>query len=200
MKFTHKFGYIALGGVLMLIGMMASSVLMPSLIAQRDKFGEIECTGLRVVDGEGNLVAKLGINDKFGGGQLIVYCGKSGKFKGLVDITAIYPFGGGIDLYGYSGERSHIGANRIIMHGRDEEDLHTYLYAGGLSVEKWQEWNLDDIDNPTYVGFGGRATMQINAHGGLLQLEGKSDGKVTIGINEYGNGAISTYDKNGYRQ
>ena len=86
------------------------------------------------------------------------------------------------------------------MHGRDKDDLHTYLSAGRLVVEKWQEWNVDDIDNPKYIGFDGRASMQINAHGGLLRLEGKSDGKVTIGINEYGNGAISTYDKNGYRQ
>ena len=36
MKFTHKFGYITLGGVLMLIGMIASNVVMPSLVAQKE--------------------------------------------------------------------------------------------------------------------------------------------------------------------
>ena len=34
----------------MLIGMLASSVFMPNLFTQRDKFGEIECTKLTVVD------------------------------------------------------------------------------------------------------------------------------------------------------
>lgn len=60
MKFAHKFGYIALGGALMLIGMIASSIFMPSLIAQRDKFGEVECTGLVVVGPDGNETIRLG--------------------------------------------------------------------------------------------------------------------------------------------
>ena len=51
MKLRNKLSYITLGGLLMLIGMLASSVFMPSLFAQRDKFGEIECTSLTVVDG-----------------------------------------------------------------------------------------------------------------------------------------------------
>ena len=53
MKFRHKLSYTALGGLLMLIGMLASSVFMPNLVVQRDKIGEIECTKLTVVDAEG---------------------------------------------------------------------------------------------------------------------------------------------------
>lgn len=37
----------------MLMGMIASSVLMPSLFAERARLGDIECTSLRVVDTDG---------------------------------------------------------------------------------------------------------------------------------------------------
>ena len=50
MNLRTKLSYTAIGGLLMLIGMLASSVFMPNLIAQKDKFGDIECTSLTVVD------------------------------------------------------------------------------------------------------------------------------------------------------
>ncbi len=51
--YKQKLAYITIGGILMLIGMIASSVLMPSLFAERAKLGDIECTSLRVVDTDG---------------------------------------------------------------------------------------------------------------------------------------------------
>ena len=48
MKLRNNLSYIALDGLLMLIGMLASSVFMPNLFAQGDKFGDIECTSLKV--------------------------------------------------------------------------------------------------------------------------------------------------------
>ena len=51
MKYREKLGYMALGGLLMLVGMLAAN--LTPLTAQRDSFGEITCTGLRVVDSEG---------------------------------------------------------------------------------------------------------------------------------------------------
>ena len=44
------------------------------------------------------------------------------------------------------------------------------------------------------------AILTGGGHGGMLSLEGKSEGKVVIGIDDYGNGGISTWDKNGDRQ
>ena len=58
MKTMHNFAYIALGGVLMLIGVIASSVLMPSLVAQRG--GDIiTCSELRLLNAAGNEVGRL---------------------------------------------------------------------------------------------------------------------------------------------
>ena len=44
--------------------------------------------------------------------------------------------------------------------------------------------------------------MNVDEHGGQVDVFGKVDNKtrVVVGINEYGNGAVSTWDKNGYRQ
>ena len=44
------------------------------------------------------------------------------------------------------------------------------------------------------------ALLSITEDGGHVQVKGKGDGQAVIGINEYGNGAVSTWDKNGYRQ
>ena len=44
-------------------------------------------------------------------------------------------------------------------------------------------------------------TMQNDEHGGRVDIYGKTDNvaRVSLGINEYGHGAVSTWDKNGYR-
>ena len=44
------------------------------------------------------------------------------------------------------------------------------------------------------------AWLRADEHGGRVQVKGKGEGKAVIGINEYGNGAVSTWDKNEYRQ
>ena len=61
MKRTYKLSYIALGGVLMLIGMMTATVITPNLVAQRngDTFGKITCTELEIVDENGQTGIRL---------------------------------------------------------------------------------------------------------------------------------------------
>ena len=48
MNFRQKLAYTALGGGLMLVGMLFSSI--SPLTAQKDVFGEITCSNLTVVD------------------------------------------------------------------------------------------------------------------------------------------------------
>ena len=45
------------------------------------------------------------------------------------------------------------------------------------------------------------ARMGVSEHGGEVAVfgNGSSKGKAVMGINRYGNGAVSTWDKNGYR-
>ncbi len=52
--------------------------------------------------------------------------------------------------------------------------------------------SLVSEDGESWVGLG------IDEYGGRVRVTGK--GTAIIGINEYGDGAVSTWDKNGYRQ
>ena len=91
MKYKHKLGYMALGGLLMLIGMMAMSVLLPNLVAQKadflttqagsnqndeedeehvTTFETIRCNKLMVVDGLGRLAVLLDATDNGGAASL----------------------------------------------------------------------------------------------------------------------------------
>ena len=51
-------------------------------------------------------------------------------------------------------------------------------------------------------GKTGGVETGVNQHGGFVNVSGKGDNfsRVMIGVNEYGNGAVSTWDKNGYRR
>ncbi len=112
-----KLVYAGFGALILFIGMLLSPVT-----AQRDRFGEIECTKLRVVDANGN--TRVIISSGVDGGSVFAY-GKDGK-----------------------------------------------------------AW----------------AALGVSEHGGLVYVKGKGEGMAVMSINEYGNGAVSTWDKNGYRQ
>ena len=45
------------------------------------------------------------------------------------------------------------------------------------------------------------AIMEVDEYGGHVHVTGKGDdnSRAGMGVNEYGNGAVSTWDKNGYR-
>ena len=75
------------------------------------------------------------------------------------------------------------------MYGKDgEETAGMKIYENGGSVY------VHGKDG------GGIARMEIDEDGGSVAVYG-NDGKqrVGIGVNEYGNGGVSTWDKNGYR-
>ena len=137
--------YMVFGEMIAIVGMLFGIGLVSSSTAERDKFGDIECARLRVVDADG---------------------------KVTVIITA----------------SDHGGA--ISIHGNDR-----------LS---WASLGIDEHGGVVGVrGKGGKAQaswLSIDENGGRVDLIGKGEGKVAIGINEYGNGVVSTWDKNGYRQ
>ena len=120
MNTREKFRYMAFGGALVFLGMVGA--MMSPLTAERDKFGEIECTRLTVVDADG----KMGV---------------------LLTTTE---HGGSVSAYGKDGKSG--------------------------------------------------ASLSITEDGGHVQVKGKGEGVAAMSINEYGNGAVSTWDKNGYRQ
>ncbi len=115
MKFGQKLGYIGFGALLMLISMMASSVLMPSLVAQRDKFGEIECTGLSVVNANGKIRILLGAGEGGGGLRVMGDGGKSVVIEtgGVGPNVRLQSFPKGNTVVLSTGERSIAIVNKL---------------------------------------------------------------------------------------
>ena len=68
----QKCSYIALGAVIMLIGIGVGSIVSPPLIAQReDVLGDLKCTSLTVVDTSGTPAIVLRTDENLGNGFVI---------------------------------------------------------------------------------------------------------------------------------
>ena len=107
MKYREKLGYIALGGVLMLIGMLATGLISPIRAvnnAPDAMFGTITCEEVRVLGSDGH--ARVVINSEEDGGSIGVY-GEKG-----VAIMTIDKTGGRINVAGPRGDaRMSIGGS-----------------------------------------------------------------------------------------
>ena len=88
---------MGLGAVIMLIGLAVGAIVSPPLIAQRDDvFGDIQCTGLTVVDKQGNVGVALDTDDANGSVWLF---GKDGGAAAM-NIAAD---GGSVAVYNNQG-------------------------------------------------------------------------------------------------
>ena len=200
MHTKQKFAYIVLGGVLVAAGMIISP-----LNAQKDKFGEIECTRLAVVDADGNERVILSTDPvdnlllKSVGSGVAIYgaehdsrvsaYGKGGKSASL----NIREHGGYVAAQGKEGRSAvlsigvfggHVAANN--KHGESKVSISIGPHGGHVVA----------LGNETEL----TSWLGIGEHGGFVQVDGKGEGKAAIAVNELGNGAVSSYDKNGNRQ
>lgn len=220
MAFRQKLGYTAFGGFLMLIGMIGSSIFMPNLIAQRDRFGEIECTRLAVVDAKGNERIILGTDSS----DLLKNL--SWEPQGPREISAKVrvlgdEHGGTIFVYNEDGRA-------VVRVGDDEHggEVHVVDAEDGSSSVWLRIFEQGGFVQATGKNGVSRAELSIRGHGGVVETTGKNglsravlrsnehggvveaypgpylsgEGKAIIGINECGNGAVSTWDRNGNRQ
>lgn len=81
------------------------------------------------------------------------------------------------------------GAGLVEAFGKDGKSgarLYVHGYGGGVFV--WDK------------GGESAAWLCTREHGGLVDVRGKGEGRVAMTINEYGNGTVTTWDKNGYKQ
>ena len=107
-----KLVYAGLGSLFTIIGIM-----LPPVTAQLDRFEEIWCSELRVVDGKGNTAAALHTDEL--GGRFEVY-DRDGKLAGVLGVDE---HGGYFDAYGKDGKsRAALGFNqhggRVQLGGR----------------------------------------------------------------------------------
>ena len=178
-----KLVYSGFGALLLFIGL-----LLPPVTAQRDKFDQIECRGLKVVDGEGRSLITL--NDSlvvFRGSIIISGENPPGMPAGILSLR-----GGHVWVLGKDGKSVELGIDKhsgfVQIDGKGESKVAILINEHGGVVAAHGK------DGKSIAELG------VDEDGGFVTVKGKGEGSVAIGINEYGNGAVSTRDKNGYRQ
>ena len=88
---------------------------------------------------------------------------------------------------------------------------HSSMQASGIDINDFDDGSITTIGSGSVAVGTTRdmaighlrplVSLQIDEYGGRVQLfgMGNKSARAVMGVNEYGNGAISTWDKNGYR-
>ena len=172
MNTRAKFSYMAFGGALVFLGMLGA--MMSPLTAEKDKFGEIECTKLTIVNEEGQTLVGLGAIDQ---GGVIRLFAKGGRPVASIDVNK---HGGGmVSVYGEGNYGAALLADEtggiVSVVGKDGK--------AGLTLDVYEHGG-----KVTVIGNSGQPLAMFGAdeHGGEILMYGKgeevlSDGKVDHG-------------------
>ena len=232
MTMRQRLAHIALGGVLVLSGMIASSFLQTAesqqshteIVKAREfhvvnAYGATTAViasrpeGLAIQNAVGKTVA--GITTDSGGSKLVLFnardqisvlMGSSSKQNGMMSIYSAAGKGGVFvaaeESGGYMSIQYATGKDGVFV-AADEE------YGGGMAISNAKSQTVVSIGHNdeknsgilSVNGESGSVEILANDYGGKVSVFGKgSNGsRAIMGVNEYGNGAVSTWDKNGYR-
>lgn len=200
-NWKQALGFMALGSVFTIVGL----VLSPVTAQQRGNFGEIECTGLKVVDSNGKL--RVALWSVFSGGRVDVF-GNDEKSKATLRVTKhgghviangedgrssadlhVCEHGGRVDVFGNDGRskaalRASERGGRLDIFGND-----------GVSKEDLREAEL--IFGQPFTDAKSHVKLNVTSTGGKIWVGREGKGAAAIGVNVFGNGAVSTWDRNG---
>ena len=216
--------YAVIGGCVgAVLTMVVCSVVPIGAQSKADRFGEITCNGIKVVDRNGRTMVELG-------------SGETGGIVGIWSNTPTYPrgvfmeageYGGHIKCFprmeirdaasvksvqlGFMNGQTRDGTVEIygnllrkhVVIGVNEHGGHLSVYGKG---ENRGKASVEINEQGGFLGAVGKemdtgGAIGVNDNGGFVAVQGKGDseGQALMGVNEYGNGAVSTWDKNGYR-
>ena len=183
--------YAVIGGVVgAVLAMAVCSGLPLGAQSQKANFGAIACTELRVLDAAGRTRTLVGQDSN--GGYVVVY---NKDFATTGDGAAKM----NINEFG-AGELSAVSAGGMAqMRAGGEGGVVEILDRRGLIMMDFSEYGGRIVaggrDN------SGLAQMGVAKGGGWISVSGvgDSEAKAVMSVNEYGNGAVSTWDTNGYR-
>jgi hypothetical protein len=186
MQFKHKLIYFALGCAFVGIAQVLLSVVVPKVTPQRKKetveFDTVKVRSLQVVDDEGKVRAQLEVT----------------KPSALTDDNVIQVFNSdGVPVYQVSVSTD--GSSVLVNDGNKKTRvlMNSELISmrGGYGQIR-VEGAISVCGNDGHI----RAIMRAESNGGRADFcdnDGKQRG--SIGINEYGDGVVATWDKNGHR-
>ena len=211
MTMRQRLAHIAFGGVLVLSGMIASSLLQTS-DAQQSQSDIVKAREFHVVNENGATAAViashpsgkgLAIKNAFGRVGMNVIIDSDGGSLSIQDSNGkvavlILPGSNG-------GSLSIQDSNGELVAGLSAGSEGGFLSVHDAKNESSVFLGQNDEKNGgliTVRGANGFAQISIDEHGGVMSVFGKGSDKsrAVMGVNEYGNGAVSTWDKNGYRQ
>ena len=193
-------------------------------------FDEIQCTKLTVVDNMGKPAVRLGSYENWGNGVIVYNKQGKGAVRlrsnALGNGVVVYNKQGNEAVALDTDEHGGI----VNVSGKDSGSASMFTREnGGVVRVKGKDGGgavMSTNEDGGIVGVsgkdGGGAEMSTNEDGGIVGVSGKDSGdaemltdehggrfdvynnqgkpRAAMGINEFGNGAVSTWDKNGYRQ
>lgn len=204
-----KLVYMSFGGMIAIFGMLfgiglLSCAARPSITADaqhksqapsnesnKDRFGDIECTSLTVVDANGNPVVVLKAS-QFGGGFVAAYSNDGNQAASL---SANLPVG----MYYGGGSVSVSGTNgKVLLSINEDGGLVTSFGKGGnpqvalVADERGGRISVHDNNGRS------KASLSVGKHGGYVNVSSNDDllddlllGGASIGVGEHG-GYVST--------
>lgn len=192
--------FAVIGGVVGAVLVLSAGWLSP-LGAQSHPdgyFRNITCTQLTVLTPD---LDKTNLDDQTGavmigvdehGGHVYVI----GKDSGSRVAVLAKDGGGSVAVFGDNSTKMPEAIIGVQEHGgivgvNSKDDMEAYAT---MTVD-------ENSGIVAVLGRGAGAGMRVNEHGGLVSVDGIGDSssRAIMGVNEYGNGAVSTWDKNGYR-
>ena len=230
MNHKQKLGYMALGAGILAIGIIIGQFVTPDIEAQSNGvFDKITCREIEVIDKGGETAIRLHTTKHGGDIRLDSKDGRiatmsiderggsiylSGKGKG--------PDGGIVSMYTSEDYASLDVKSRALSDGGI--GMAALYDAGYLEVKGAGLFDQGAVEirinsrggRVRVAGKGGVAAMGTDEHGGRLDVFNRNkqfnhqalisennrqlNHRAVMGVNEHGNGAVSTWDKNGYRQ
>ncbi|MDE0297733.1 MAG: hypothetical protein OXN17_03815 [Candidatus Poribacteria bacterium] len=197
--------YAVIGGAVgAVLALTVCSFFPPGAQSQSNTFGEITCTRLKVVNANGVEVVSINGDDK-GGTIYITEDTKSATVEEMFDMSkVVIGCGAGaakIEIWGGVSPMIGLGIDKnggtVNIYPRDFDNggrirMLINEYGGRVNVTGMKT---------DYAEHRRSASLAINEHGGYAVVFGRGNDEIraAMGVNEYGNGAVSTWDKNGYR-
>ena len=174
MNHKQKIGYTILGAGIMLIGILIDNLTSPPVTAQND--GEITCQRLTFVDEKGTPLYWIETSDNNG---LSIFAESLNWVTGKPESREILKI------------ESHHFDNRWTFrnpNGMEAVSLYSSRTFGGL---------VRTLDKE-----GKKAvSISVSERGGYINVFNDQDKCIAeMSVDQYGNGVVNTWDKNGYRQ
>ena len=212
--------YAVIGGCVgAMLTMVVCSFFPLGVQSQSDRFGEITCTRLKVVDSYGRVGVELRF-EKYGG-HIEIKSNEHSTFDTRAKL-GVNEHGGYVAVFNEDlasasmGIDKHGGSVRVVTEFLSLEErrrgghlrinerggtVNVNGLSGAASMEVSEHGGNVNVFSAEKNG-GPQAHMGVDEHGGVVSVFGKggNTSRAIMGVSEYGNGAVNTWDKNGYRQ